>query len=86
MLTIKSFKLDNSPSLLYSLGQCKHYSPNTRSPKVSNYFPMEALALKKAAKLAEAAAARKKLEEKNKEAAREHLLRMQIYLARVSTK
>lgn len=53
---------------------------------MSNYFPMEALALKKAAKLAEAAAARKKLEEKNKEAAREHLLRMQIYLARVSTK
>lgn len=53
---------------------------------MSNYSLMEALALKKAAKLAEAAATHKKLEEKNKEAAREHLLRMQIYLARVSTK
>jgi hypothetical protein len=47
---------------------------------------MEALALKKAAVLASQKATQKRLEEKNKEAAREHLLRMQVYLSRVSTK
>jgi hypothetical protein len=53
---------------------------------MSTYSPMEALALKKAAALASQKATQKRLEEKNKEAAREHLLRMQVYLARVSTK
>lgn len=53
---------------------------------MSNYSLMEALKLKQAAKLAETEAVKAKLLEKNKAAAREQLLRMQVYLARVSTK
>jgi hypothetical protein len=47
---------------------------------------METQKVQKAAKEAAAAAAKAKLTEKNKAAAREQLLRMQVYLARVSTK
>ena len=53
---------------------------------MSNYSLQEHLAAKQAAKQAELLVARKKLADKNKEAAREHLLRMQVYLSRVSTK
>ena len=53
---------------------------------MSNFSPLEALALKKTAKEAALATAKAKLTEKNKAAAREQLLRMQVYLARASTK
>lgn len=53
---------------------------------MSNYSVMETLKLKQVAKLAETEAAKARLTEKNKAAAREQLLRMQVYLARVSTK
>ncbi len=53
---------------------------------MSHFSLMEQFRLQKAAKLAAAEAAKAKLTEKNKAAAREQLLRMQVYLARVSTK
>lgn len=53
---------------------------------MSHFSLMETQKVQKAAKEAAAAAAKAKLTEKNKAAAREQLLRMQVYLARVSTK
>lgn len=53
---------------------------------MSNFSLVETQKVLKAAKLAALAESKAKLTEKNKAAAREQLLRMQVYLARVSTK
>jgi hypothetical protein len=53
---------------------------------MSNYSPMETLKLAQAAKVAALAENQAKLVEKNKAAAREQLLRMQIQYTRQSPK
>lgn len=53
---------------------------------MSHFSHLETQKLMKAAKEAALASSKAKLTEKNKAAAREQLLRMQVYLARVSTK
>lgn len=53
---------------------------------MSNFSNMENLRLVQVAKNTQIAEAKARLEQKNKEAAREHLLRMQCLLTRLSTK
>lgn len=53
---------------------------------MSNFSPMESLKVAQAVKLAIQKADKARLEQKNKEAAREHLLRIQCLLTRLSTK
>lgn len=53
---------------------------------MSNFSQMEVLRMVQAAKLAAVAEAKAKLAEKNKAAAREQLLRMQVQYARHFTK